>query len=583
MNRSPSSSGFGGPRSPLVAKGAGLLLIWGLTGCHAAAGGTSGSPGTGGSDSMSGASNGGGVANDGAGAGTGGSTAVNCVGVGVSVAPTPLRRMTRAEYDNAARALLGTQLQLGQDFPPDLPAAGFASNRGEPVSLLGVEKLMSAAEALSAEAVTRLASIVPCAPAQGNAACAAQFYTVLARKAYRRTPSASELAELGSLYAWGESNGGFAFGVQVVIERILQSPDFFYHFERTNGAVQAGPSGNVAVLSGLSIADRLAAFIWHSLPDAALLDAAEHGGLDTPAGIAAQAERMLMDAKGRDGVVEFFNEWLEIQKLGTTEKTATVFPKYSPAVRSAMWTETATFVDFVVRQGDARLETLLTSNLALPSAPLAPLYGLPPGDSLTSMDPLVRSGLLTHPSVLAVHAHADQSSPVKRGAFLRDRVLCAPLPDPPPTVNTTLPAIDPNATTRKRLEQHRANPSCGACHNLIDPVGFAFEHYDGMGSYRSLEGTLPIDSTGNLTNTDVDGAFQNASDLSKRLAGSAQVRNCMATQWLRYAVRRKESAEDACSQQQVQAAFSKAGDVRELVLAIVQSDAFRFKSLKGTP
>lgn len=561
----------------LVASGAGLLLICGLAACNA---GTTPaiSSASGGSGATSGAATSG-VSNGGA---TGGTSALDCIG-GVSVAATPLRRMTHAEYDHAARALLGTQLELGQDFPPDLPAVGFASNRGEPVSLLGVEKLMLAAEALSAEAVTRLASLVPCAPAQGNATCAAQFYTGLARKAYRRSPTPSELAELGTLYTWGESNGGFAFGVQVVIERVLQSPDFFYHWERTSGAVQAGTPSNVAPLSGLGIADRLAAFIWHSLPDDALLTAAERGDLDAPAGIAAQAERMLVDPKGRDGIVEFFNQWLEIEKLSTTEKTAAVFPKYSPAVRSAMWTETATFVDFVVRQGDARLDTLLTSNLALPSAALAPLYGLPQADTLTAMDPLVRSGLLTHPSVLAVHAHADQSSPVRRGAFLRDRVLCAPLPDPPPTVNVTLPAIDPNATTRKRFEQHRANPSCSGCHNLIDPVGFAFEHYDGMGLYRSLEGALPVDSAGTLTNTDVDGAFQDAGDLSKRLAGSARVRNCMATQWLRYALRREESAEDACSLQQVQAAFSKDGNVRELVSAIVRSDAFRFKSSKGAP
>jgi hypothetical protein len=491
--------------------------------------------------------------------------------------------MTHAEYDHAARALLGTQLELARDFPPDLPAAGFASNRAEPVSLLGVEKLMLAAEALAADAVTRLDSLVPCAPAQRNAACATQFYTALARKAYRRSPTPGELAELGTLYTWGEANGGFAFGVQVVIERILQSPHFVYHVERTSGAPLAGAPGDVAQLSGLSIADRLAAFIWHSLPDAALLEAAERGDLDTAPGVAAQAERLLVDDRGRDGVVEFFNQWLGIEKLSTTEKTAAVFPRYSAAVGAALWTETATFVDFVVRQGDARLETLLTSNLALPSASLAPLYGLPQSNALTAMDPLVRSGLLTHPSVLAVHAHADQSSPVKRGAFIRDRVLCTPLPDPPPTVNVTVPAVDPNATTRKRFEQHRANPTCGACHNLIDPVGFAFEHYDGMGMYRTLEGTLPIDSTGTLLSTDVDGAFQGAGDLTRRLSTSRQVRDCMATQWLRYAVRRAESAADACSQQRVQAAFSEDGDLRKLILAIVQSDAFRFKSLKGTP
>jgi hypothetical protein len=340
----------------------------------------------------------------------------------------------------------------------------------------------------------------------------------------------------------------------------------------------------VAQLTGPAIADRLAALLWHSLPDTALLDAADRGELDTPAGIAAQAERMLMDAKGKDGVVEFFNQYLDIDKLSTTEKSATVFPAYSPAVRSAMWNETATFVDFVVRQGDARLATLLTSNLAQPSAPLAPLYGLAPSDALSPMDPKVRSGMLTHPSVLAVHAHSDQSSPVKRGAFIRDRVMCTPLPDPPPNVNAMPPMVDPNATTRKRFEQHRSNPSCGACHNLIDPVGFAFENYDGMGAYRTMEGNLPVDATGTLTGTvDMDGPFQNAVELSARFAASQQVRDCMATQWLRFALRRVETQADACSRQAIQTAFNENGDMRKLILAVVQSDAFRFKSLKGTP
>lgn len=513
----------------------------------------------------------------------GGSAQLNCQG-GVSVAPTPLRRLTQAEYDNAARALLGTALDPAQDFPPDMPAAGFASNRGDAVSLLGVEKLMLAAEALAAEAVTHLASLVPCDPAQGNAACAAQFYTGFARRAYRRAATPAELSELASLYSWGETNGGFSLGVQVVIERILQSPHFVYHLERTSATPVAGGDGSVAQLTGSAVADRLAAFIWHSLPDTALLDAADRGELDTAAGIAAQAERMLMDAKGRDGVVEFFNQYLDIDKLSTTEKSATVFPAYSPAVRSAMWNETATFVDFVVRQGDARLATLLTSNLAQPSAPLAPLYGLPASDALSPLDPAVRSGLLTHPSVLSVHAHSDQSSPVKRGAFIRDRVMCTPLPDPPPNVNAMPPMVDPNATTRKRFEQHRSNPSCGACHNLIDPVGFAFENYDGMGAYRTMEGNLPVDATGTLTGTvDMDGPFQNAIELSTRFAASQQVRDCMATQWLRFAVRRVETQADACSRQAIQTAFNENGDMRKLILALVQSDAFRFKSLKGTP
>jgi hypothetical protein len=290
---------------------------------------------------------------------------------------------------------------------------------------------------------------------------------------------------------------------------------------------------------------------------------------------------MLLDPKGRDGVVEFFNQWLDIEKLKVTEKDPAIFPSYSAAVRDEMWQETANFVDSVVRQGDARLQTLLTSNLAQPSPSLAPLYGIAPGTALAPLDGQVRAGLLTHPSVLAVHAHADQSSPVKRGAFVRERVLCTPLPDPPPAVNDTPPVANPNATTRERFSAHRANPQCASCHSLIDPVGFAFEKYDGMGLYRTMEGTLPIDTTGELTGTDVDGAIAGAVDLTQKLASSPMVQECMATQWLRYAVRREEGAADACSLQQVQAAFAQSGDVRQLVVAIVQSDAFRFKSLKG--
>jgi hypothetical protein len=248
-----------------------------------------------------------------------------------------------------------------------------------------------------------------------------------------------------------------------------------------------------------------------------------------------------------------------------------------------MWEETKSFVDFVVRQGDGRLETLLTSPLAMPSPALAPLYGLAPGAAFAPMDPLVRSGILTHPSVLAVHAHSDQSSPVKRGAFIRDRVLCTPLPDPPPTVNDNPPVVDPNATTRQRFEQHRADPVCGSCHNLLDPVGFAFERYDGMGLYRTMEGNLPIDASGNLTGTnDSDGPFQDGVELTKRFAASQQVRDCMATQWLRYAVRRDESDADACSQHQIRTAFRESGDMKQLVKAVAQSDAFRFK-IKGAP
>ena len=136
----------------------------------------------------------------------------------------------------------------------------------------------------------------------------------------------------------------------------------------------------------------------------------------------------------------------------------------------------------------------------------------------------------------------------------------------------------------EKLTLFTQDPVCQNCHHDINPIGFAFEHYDGMGMYRTMDGPQPVDTTGTLTGTqDIDGPFQDGVELTKRFATSQQVRDCMATQWLRYAVRREEAAADGCSRQQVQAVFNERGDVHQLIVAIVQSDAFRFKSLKGTP
>lgn len=558
------------------ATGFGLLAL--LAGCNSTVGGEP-APGmsTGGSVSS------GGQGSGGSGIAIGGEGAVDACLQGVAVSPTPLRRLTRHEYDYAIRDLLGSSLQLAKDFPNDLPAAGFASNRADAVSVLGVEKLAAAAEAAAIEATGRLGTLLPCSATQPDAACARGYFADLARKAYRRSATTAELDELATLHTWGTANGGFAYGIQVGIERILQSPHFIYHLERAKAGT-ATASG-AALLTGASVADRLAAFIWHSLPDAALLAAAEDGTLDTPQGILTQAQRMLADAKGHDGVVQFFSQWLDIEKLAITEKNPAVFPAYSAEMRTAMWQETIGFVDFVVRQGDARLDTLLKSDLVLPSGPLASFYGLAPGQAYTPLSGGVRSGVLTHPSVLAVHAHSDQTSPVKRGAFVRDRVLCTPLPDPPPSVNANPPVIDPNATTRQRFQQHRADSSCAVCHSLIDPVGFAFERYDAVGRYRTTEGNnLPIDTAGILTGTvDIDGPFEGATDLTQRLASSSQVRDCMVTQWLRYALRQHEGGAEACTLQRAQAAFRADGDLRQLITTIVQSDAFRYKNIGGAP
>ena len=194
-------------------------------------------------------------------------------------------------------------------------------------------------------------------------------------------------------------------------------------------------------------------------------------------------------------------------------------------------------------------------------------------------DPAQRSGLLTQASVLAQHAHADQSSPVFRGVMVRESVLCQTLAPPPPDVANVPPEPDPDATTRERFAEHTSNPECATCHSLIDGIGFGFENYDGLGAFRTMENDIPVDASGEVVGSaDADGKFDGVVELAARLAKSDEVRACVNKQWFRFAFGRLETKDDQAS---MDAAYQRFGDtdwdVRELVLAIVDTDAFAWR------
>jgi hypothetical protein len=217
------------------------------------------------------------------------------------------------------------------------------------------------------------------------------------------------------------------------------------------------------------------------------------------------------------------------------------------------------------------------------NADVAAFYGVP-GPAVAEfqrvdLDPNQRAGLLTQPSILAVNAHADQTSPVHRGKFVRERLLCEPIAPPPPDVKAVPPAVDPNATTRERFAQHDKDPACAYCHKLMDPIGFGFEHYDAMGTWRDLEQGLPIDASGEITSSkDVDGTFDGAIQLAERLSTSEEVRACVVTQWFQYGHGRPNTKDDACTIQKLQTSFADAGyDIKELLVALTQTDAFLYR------
>lgn len=509
-------------------------------------------------------------------AGTGGVVVVpNPLCTTAEPSPSPLRRLTRAEYENTVRDLFGMpDLSIADAFPPDPVAGGFANNAAVlTVSSLQAEKYLDVAEAVATKAALNLPALVGCAPA-GEESCARQFIEKFGRRAYRRPLAPADTDRLLRAFRAGRAEGTFGAGIELIIQTALQSPSFLYRFEF---GAPTGAGAKLVPLTQHEVAARLSYFLWASMPDAALDAAADAGALRTPEQIATVARTMLAAPRARAAVGEFYRQWLGLGALDTVAKDAAVYPEFTDGLRGAMRAETQSFVEHVVWSADHKLGTLLTAPLGFASAPeLARLYGVAPATGMLSLPPAQRAGVLTQAGVLAVHALPDQSSPVTRGKFVREQLLCQTPAQPPANLNVTPPDVDPTKTTRERFAQHTASAGCAACHLLMDPIGFGLEAYDGIGRHRTMEGGRPVDDAGELTQTtDADGKFVGARALAERLAGSAQVRDCVATQWFRYAMGRFDGAGDTCSLTPLREAFTASGgDLQELLVAMTRTEAF---------
>ena len=219
----------------------------------------------------------------------------------------------------------------------------------------------------------------------------------------------------------------------------------------------------------------------------------------------------------------------------------------------------------------------LTSPQSFVNAPLGKLYGVTAGADYgpVMLDPTQRAGLLTQASLLTRTAHDDSNSPTRRGKFVRESFMCQSPPPPPPGI-PALPSVKTGQTARERYKQHVANATCAACHTMMDPIGFGFSNYDPIGKYQTTEGGKPVDASGEiLQSQDLDGTFNGVVELSKKLAGSNNVRACLTAQWFRYALGRTEDVGDAASIKGAVDAFAPVGDLRELIIAMTKTDSFR--------
>ncbi|HXK18343.1 MAG TPA: DUF1588 domain-containing protein, partial [Polyangiaceae bacterium] len=264
------------------------------------------------------------------------------------------------------------------------------------------------------------------------------------------------------------------------------------------------------------------------------------------------------------------------------DRDSALYAGYTDAIPALLQQETETFIDHVIFDEDGRLSTLLTAPYTFANQALATFYGLtaPAGDAFAKVatDPAQRKGLLTQGSLLALQSKPQQTSPVHRGKFVRESLLCQFLPPPPANLVITPPELDPKLTTRQRFGQHSADAACAACHQQMDPIGLGFEHFDAVGRWRAMENGLPIDATGKLILTDVDGDFDGAAALADKLSSSGQVADCMMKEWARFSFGRSETVEDACSLEQTRGKFAAANhDIKQLVLALTQTDAFLYR------
>jgi hypothetical protein len=507
-------------------------------------------------------------------------TEAACTDAKIDPGPSPVRRLSRIEYQNTIRDLFGLDTKVAESFPADQTVLGFDNNvAGLTVTSVLAEQYMAAAEKLALAALPAAKTMAGCSPATaGETTCAKQLATKLARKAFRRPATDEQIASLMAAFA-ARKEATFDSGVESMLQLVLQSPYFLYRVE-LGGIATEDPT--LQRIDDHDVASRLSYLLWNSMPDDALFAAADEGKLGTKEEIAEQARRMMKDPRARAAVANFHRQWMELDHLEEVPKDPKVYPEFD-ALRGDLATETTTFLDQVFWT-DGRVETLFTAPYTYANAKLATAYGLPApsgsGFVKIATDPSRRIGLLLQPSVQSLHSIAYESSPIYRGKFVREKILCHELLPPPEGLVVVPPEVDPSKSTRERYTQHSSDPACRGCHSLMDPIGFGFEHYDGMGKWRDKEGTHTIDARGTLTDTDIDGDFNGAIELSTKLAKSKQVSNCVVTHWFRFAYGRGETESDRCSVNGLQTKFASAKyDMRELLVELTQTDAFRFKKV----
>jgi len=443
-----------------------------------------------------------------------------------------LRRLSHQEYDNTIQDLFGLTGIWSSDFAGDNVSYGFDNAVTLQVSSLLLDQYSNAASQIADDILAQgIQNQIQCGT--WNRDCAEQFLSDKGTEIFRRPLSDTDIERYLSMYDLVEEDG-FDDAMKWMIASLLQSPHFLYRSE-----LGVETDEGVFGLTSWEVATELSYLFWQSTPDAELLELASEDLLLDSTIVSEQAERLASSPRSSEVMVELGMQWLGVQGLSFVAKDSAVYSDLTDPLRASMAMETELFLSDRFEQ-DVSFAELLTDQSTQIDGLLATHYGVQIDSTngwgrvdFTSEERF--GGLLGHASLLTVHALPSSSSPIHRGLLVREHFLCQKLPPPPANLNTSPPEVDPESSTRERYAQHSSDPACSSCHDQIDPIGFAFEHYDGIGRWRDMDGIHSVDASGEILNSDEsDGSFYGVQELSEHLAESSEVSACYVQQWFVY-------------------------------------------------
>ncbi|MBC8070620.1 MAG: DUF1592 domain-containing protein [Deltaproteobacteria bacterium] len=451
--------------------------------------------------------------------------------------PGGLRRLLAHQYVDSIEHVLGPEAAAAALPPVDQTLGGFDSIAAAELSPspADVELYERSANAIALAAVTHpetMAEVVPCiVDAVPAAGCYQELVTEIGRLIWRRPLTDDEITAYANLafYAQGWAEGDFMPGAQYVLVALLQSPRFLYIVELGTPA----DDGVARELDQFELAARMSFFLLGRTPDRALLDLADAGELGTDDQLRDVAWQLLDDSRAAGTVARFYDEFLTIRDLPNKGKSAELFPLFSAELAASMREETQRLITDVVFEQDGNVLDIFDAPYTFVDGELAALYGVaaPPAGQWAQIDlpgEQGRAGVLSQPSMMAMLSHGEVNSPTRRGLFVQEQLLCHDIPPTPPGVNPTLPDVTEPMSLRQRLEEvHLSEESCAGCHKQMDPIGFAFEHFDAIGAYRTTDNGFAIDSSGNV---DGLGEFADAADLALLIRDDPRLHRCLVDQ-----------------------------------------------------